>query len=185
MLGVAPEERRLSAVVIARAEETFHHSWRIRPYRSLLKTLGFHHSEATMRNRLVPDGGRERGRCRGRETTATGGRGATGCGRALGPWTRITACAAGGPRRPRLCGCSLTPRPEKLSLSPRCSRQRASSCPGGCSPRWSWGGARGASLEGAWFQSQDCQSACALVCGGLRASGLALGEGRASLVQVR
>lgn len=53
MLGVAPEERRLSAVVIARAEETFHHSWRIRPYRSLLKTLGFHHSEATMRNRLV------------------------------------------------------------------------------------------------------------------------------------
>lgn len=40
MLGVAPEERRLCAVLIARAEETFHHSWKIRPYRFLLKTAG-------------------------------------------------------------------------------------------------------------------------------------------------
>lgn len=39
-VGVAPEERGLWAVLIARAEEAFHHSCRIRPYRSLLQTAG-------------------------------------------------------------------------------------------------------------------------------------------------
>lgn len=57
MLGVAPEERRLCAVLIARAEETFHHFWRIRPYRSLLKTAGLSLLRSCLSYRLVPDGG--------------------------------------------------------------------------------------------------------------------------------
>lgn len=120
MLGVAPEERRLCAVLIARAEETFHHFWRIRPYRSLLKTAGLSLLRSCLSYRLVPDGG-SRGDAESRVRLCWGG-GMTAPGPEIPAGNQLpNRVSPASAEAPSLCGL--------LSPSPRCSSRRARSAP--------------------------------------------------------
>ena len=101
-----------------------------------------------MSYRLVPDGGS--GEMQRSGDGSAGGGGVT----APGPKSLLgISCRDGSALSPQKLP---DPWPTKLSLNPhRVPTILAPEiCPSGCSPCWSCGVGRGASLEGAWFESQ-------------------------------